>query len=56
VKTVRWVAGFGIPPAAIQRELDAALGVLRALSLEHVTDMPANLSAYVRDIFPEIGP
>ena len=53
LKTVRWVAGVGIAPTVVRQELEIAIRLLRDLSLEHVNDMPANLSAYVREVFPE---
>jgi hypothetical protein len=56
LKTVRWVAGFGVAPRAVRQELEIAISVLRDLSLEHVNEMPANLSAYVREVFPEMAP
>jgi hypothetical protein len=56
LKTVRWVAGVGISPAAIRQELEIANGLLRDLSLENVNDMPPNLSAYVREVFPDTAP
>ncbi len=56
LKTVRCVAGVGVAPAAVRQELDAALRLLRELSLENVEEMPANLAAYVRNVFPATAP
>jgi hypothetical protein len=56
LKDVRSVAGVGIAMAAVRQELEGALRLLRDLSLEHVNDMPPNLSAYVREILLEALP
>jgi hypothetical protein len=56
VKAVRWVAGAGIQAIAVRQEIEIALRALRDLGLEHVNAMPANLSAYVREVFLEVSP
>ena len=55
LRTVRWVVGVGVPPDLVRQEAETAVAVLRGMSTEHFAIMPANLRAYVREVFPEVG-
>jgi hypothetical protein len=53
LKELQITAGDGVPLAALRQELERSLVLLRTLSLEKVGDMPANLTRYVQEVFPE---
>lgn len=53
LQELRITAGDGVSLDALQQELEHSLLVLRTLSLEKAADMPANLTRYVQEVFPE---